>query len=156
MKKIIFLLFLLPLMGGLWSCGDDNDFPGDSGSSIHKYPFVGHTYYYDATTWGSDGWRWFVAFDTDSTFNFRTEGLGDSQGEGNESPEIGKFTFDESSCQIKNISMQSYRSGYRNYRLTLYNTGTFNEDFTEVEIPVYLLFNSGKSKYLIRTFKLLE
>jgi len=148
--RFIGMALMAVLIGAsLAACSsDDDDFSS-------KYPFVGKTYY-KTTSWGSGGWRFLITFDTDTTFNFRTENLNGSQGEGNETPEIGKFTVGDDGYEIKDIAMPSYRSGFRNYRITLYGDGTFDSDYKTVKIPGYILFNSGNSKHNYITYTLLE
>jgi len=134
------------------ACSSDDEEDDDFSS---KYPFCSKTYY-KTTSWGSGGWRLLITFDTDTTFNFRTENLNGSQGEGNETPETGTFTVGDGGYEINNIMMSSYRSGFRNYRITLHGNGTFGSDYKTVNIPTYILFNSGNSINKNFTFSLLE
>lgn len=153
MRKIKFLVMILMTMllcAGFAACSDDDD------EYFSKYPFVGKTYDFE-TSWGATSeWHLLITFDSDTTFYFRTENFNGNQGEGNETPEHGKFTIGDNGYGIYDISMPSYRSGFRNYRITLYGNGTFSSDYKSVDIPTFLLFNSGNRKHSTFTFTLLE
>lgn len=142
------VMMTLLLSVGFVACSNDDD---DNPSS--KYHFVGKTYSF-TPSWGTGGWKLMITFDSDSTFYFRTENTNGDQGEGNEDPEVGSFFLVNTGYGISNISMMSYRCGFRNYRITLYGEGTFNSDYSSISIPTYVLFNSGNSINKVFTYTL--